>query len=177
MRTPPRFPAVAAIGAVLLSSLALATDSKGKDFVTDAIQGNFGEVQVGQLAQQRATSPAVKDFGAMLAKDHEAANRQAMEAAKSLGVTPPTDAGREQKSVYEKLSQLQGPQFDREFVKAMVKDHQEDIAKYRKEAGRHADAAVEYAKKTLPDLQKHLQMAQHLQSQQKVASASSSTSK
>ena len=63
MRTPTRFPAVAAIGTVLLSSLALATDSKGKDFVTDAIQGNFGEVQVGQLAQQRATSPAVKDFG------------------------------------------------------------------------------------------------------------------
>ena len=81
MTRPTGFPAVAAIAAVLVSPLAFAAGSKDKDFVTDAIQGNFGEVQVGQLAQQKATSPAVKDFGAMLAKDHEAANRQAMEVA------------------------------------------------------------------------------------------------
>lgn len=34
----------------------------------------MSEVELGQLAQQKGTNPAVKDFGVMMVKDHSAAN-------------------------------------------------------------------------------------------------------
>jgi putative membrane protein len=54
-----------------------------------------------------------------------------------------------------------GAAFDREFKQAMVKDHREDIAKYKKEA-RSKGPLAEFAQQTVPTLEKHLQHAQAL---------------
>jgi hypothetical protein len=54
----------------------------------------------------------------------------------------------------------------------MIKDHQDDIAKYEKEANSGSGPAADYARQVLPDLRKHLQMAQQLQQQMRSASAS-----
>jgi putative membrane protein len=43
----------------------------------------------------------------------------------------------------------------------MVKDHQEDIAKYKKQASSKGTLA-EFAQQTVPTLEKHLQHAQAL---------------
>jgi hypothetical protein len=52
-------------------------------------EGNFAEVQMGELAQKNGQSPAVKSFGEMLQSDHSAANEKALDAAKELGVKAP----------------------------------------------------------------------------------------
>ena len=52
-------------------------------------------------------------------------------------------------------------EFDRQFAKEMVEDHQKDIAAFQK-ASSMSDAAGMFAKDTLPTLQHHLQMAQSL---------------
>jgi putative membrane protein len=152
--------------AVLLTlagtSWAWAADTSGDSFIKEAIQGNLAEVKVGQLAQDKGASQGVKDFGAQLAKDHDKANQSATQVAQQLNVTPPDAPGMKQKAVYTKLSALSGDKFDREFAKSMVKDHQEDIAKYQKEAQQSGPAA-DYAKATLPKLREHLKMARDLQ--------------
>lgn len=107
----------------------------------------------------------------MLVKDHQAANEKATEVAQHLSITPPDKPGLRQKSVYDKLSHLSGARFDREFAKSMVKDHQEDIAKYQKES-QITGAAADYAKQTLPKLHDHLKMAEELEQSTKVASGS-----
>lgn len=73
--------------------------------------------------------------------------------------------------MYTKLSALSGDHFDRQFIKDMVKDHQEDIAKYQKEASQGGPAA-DYAKQTLPKLCEHLKTAQELEQSEHVATAS-----
>ena len=145
-------------------SLALASQT----FITEAIQGNYAEVEMGKIAQQNGQRDEVKSYGQMLVTDHGAANRKAMEAAKALNVTPPTGPSDKQNAGRAKLEKQQGAAFDKAFAHHMVMDHKKDIAAYEKEA-KQTDAAAQYAKETLPTLRKHLENAQALE---KNASAS-----
>jgi putative membrane protein len=149
---------------VMLSAAAVAQDKGSQKFITEAIEGNLAEVSMGELAQKNAQEANVKAFGQMLTSDHGAALQSAKEAATSLGVTPPTSPNAKQKADYDKMAKLNGAAFDKAFAKHMVMDHKKEIAAYRK-ASKSKDAAGQYAQKTLPTLQKHLETAQSIQRQ------------
>jgi putative membrane protein len=148
--------------ATLLSPLALA-DMQGSTFMRKAIEGNLAEIKVGQLAQQKGASEGVRHLGAILEQDHSKANQNAMTAAAAVGVTPPTEPGAKERAEYQRLAALSGARFDRAFVRDMVKDHEKDIAKYRREAEAGGDEAATYAKASLPTLEKHLRLAESLE--------------
>jgi len=161
-----------AIASVLLLtsvgiSIGWAADGDSEKFIEEAIQGNLAEVQVGQLAQEKGAIQGVRDFGAMLVKDHQMANEKATEVAQHMSVKVPDKPGLKQKALYDRLSRLSGTQFDRAFLESMVKDHREDIAQYQKES-RFTGAAADYAKQTLPKLHDHLKMAEELEQSTKV---------
>lgn len=171
--------ALAAAGVLLGltgASLAAAADASGGKFIKEAIQGNLAEVKVGQLAQEKGATQGVKDFGAALAKDHGSANDNATQAAQQMKVTPPGKPNMKQTQVYDRLAKLSGEKFDQQFIKAMVKDHKEDIAKYERESNQSGPAA-DYAKQTLPALKSHLKMAEDLAGSEHVALASQGSKK
>jgi putative membrane protein len=140
---------------------AKTADKVSQKFIKAAIEGDIAEIDVGKLAQEKGQSEAVKNYGAMLVKDHGAHKAKAEEVASQLGVTPPTGSSFGEKATYAKLKLLSGGTFDRSFAKSMVKDHRDDIKDYRKEASKN-DPAGQLAKETLPTLEKHLQAAQRL---------------
>jgi putative membrane protein len=154
--------AMFATALLISASGAAAQDKASQKFLTEAIEGNYAEVQMGQLAQKNGQSDAVKSFGQMLVKDHGSANDKAIKAAQDNGVTPPTGPNAKQKSEYDKMAKMNGAAFDKAFGQHMVADHKKDIAEYQKEA-KKTDAAGKYAADALPTLQKHLQTAQSLQ--------------
>lgn len=143
-------------------------DKASQKFIKTAIEGDIAEIDVGKLAQEKGQSEGVKQYGAMLVKEHGAHKAKAEEVASQLGVTPPTGSGFGAKATYAKLKLLSGDTFDRSFAKSMVKDHQDDIKEYQKEASK-SDAAGQLAKETLPTLRKHLQAAQQLTTQKQSA--------
>lgn len=156
-----------ATAVVLLASLtgiAAHAEDKGKDdgFIKEAIQGNLAEQKLGKLAQEKGASEGVRNFGMHLEKDHSAANRNAMETARSLGIAAPSEPNKKQQETYDRLSKLSGDAFDKAFIKDMVKDHKKDVNKYTEES-KESGAAGTYAKETLPHLKQHLQMAESLQ--------------
>jgi putative membrane protein len=152
-----------AVLAVFAASPALAAGEASQAFLKKAIEGNYAEIQMGKLAQQNGQNENVKKFGQMLSDDHSAANQKAMDAAKSMNVTPPDGPSAKQKAEYEKMTKMSGGRFDHEFAVHMVADHEKDIAEYKKEA-RQSDAAGEYAKAQIEVLQKHLDTAKSLRS-------------
>jgi putative membrane protein len=159
-----RIPALIA-ATVLLATAAVAQDKASQKFITQAIEGNYAEVSMGELAQKNGQSAEVKAFGQMLSTDHGAANQQANQAATSLGVAnPPSGPNAKQKSDFDKMAKTTGPAFDKAFAQHMVADHKKDIAAYQK-ASKAKDAAGQYAQSTLPTLQKHLETAQSVQKQ------------
>src|SRR4051794_23595135 len=105
-------------------------DKASQKFLSEAIEGNLAEVQMGKLAQQNGASDRVKQYGQMLEKDHSDANQKALSAANSLSLNPPSEPNKKQKADYERFKKMNGAQFDREFGKHMVMDHQKDIKAY-----------------------------------------------
>ena len=142
---------------------AFAKDKPSETFLKKAIEGNFAEVSMGDLAQKNGQGDDVKSYGKMLSTDHAAANQRALEAAKGLGVNPPSGPNAKQKADYEKMSKMSGAAFDKMFATHMIADHQKDIAEYMK-ASKVRDAAGEYATGQIETLQKHLDAAKSVKS-------------
>ena len=134
-------------------------------FMNDAIEGDLSEIDMGKLAQQKGQSEGVKQFGQMLEQDHGQHLQKAKQTAEQLGLTAPSEPNAKQKSMYGHLSSLSGAQFDGEFAKDMAADHKEDISKYQKQAKSRGPLG-DFAQQTIPTLQKHLQTAESLNSQQ-----------
>jgi putative membrane protein len=147
--------------ALLLATTAYAAESASQRFLKKAIEGNYAEMEMGQLAQQNGQSDDVKKYGQMLSDEHSAANEKAMDVARSAGVAAPDGPNAKQKSDYEKMAKMTGAKFDREFARHMVADHQKDIAEYKK-AAKQSNEAGEYAKAQIPVLQEHLDTAKSL---------------
>jgi putative membrane protein len=132
-------------------------------FLEDAAQAGMTEVQLGQLAVQKATNADVKSFGQKMVDDHTAAGNQLNALATQKGVTLPRSPSAMQKGNVDRLSRMTGATFDRAFMDQMVKDHKAVVAAFDMASRRSRDADVKrFAASTLPTLQGHLQMAQSL---------------
>lgn len=142
---------------------ASAKDKPSEAFLKKAIEGNYAEVSMGDLAQKNGQSDGVKSFGKMLSTDHAAANQKATDAAKSIGMNPPTGPNAKQKAEYDRMSKTSGTEFDKIFATHMIADHRKDIAEYKK-ASKMKDAAGDYASGEIDTLQKHLDTAKSLKS-------------
>jgi len=131
-------------------------------FVMDAVKGDNGEVAIGQLAQAKGQSQAVKDFGKLLVSDHGAHKQELASLAQSANVPVTDEATDEAKANLEKLTGLSGAEFDKQFKTTMVEDHQKDIERYEKQANSSDPQTAALAQKTLPTLRKHLEVAKGL---------------
>jgi predicted outer membrane protein len=171
---------------------AATASTSDKQFVKNMIQANMAEIQLGQLAADHAQNSDVKEYARMIVDDHTKANQKLLTLAQQLGVDQPNGLDAKHKAIEARLSKLNGAEFDRQFMQAMVQDHQQVISKTKQEAPGAAgntgtgttgatgtsgstspspsagmdqapDTARQYASMTLPILQKHLQDARQIQ--------------
>jgi putative membrane protein len=152
--------------AMLAASAAFAAGSgSDSEFAKKAAEGGMAEVAAGRLASTKGQSASVKSFGQRMVTDHSKANDELKAAAAKSGVTLPSTSSQKQKEDATKLAQMQGAQFDKEYSQMMVKDHEEDVALFQKEASSGSDPNLKaFAQKTLPTLQEHLKMAKDMES-------------
>ncbi len=137
-------------------------------FATKAAQGGMAEVKLGELAKEHASSSDVKTFGQRMIDDHTKANDELKTVASKKGITLPTDIDAKDQATYDRLSKLNGAAFDRAYMRDMVSDHRTDISEFKKEASSGTDPDLkEFASKTLPTLESHLQLAQTTESKVK----------
>ena len=151
--------------------------SSDRKFIMKAAEGGMAEVELGQLASQRASDPEVKQFAQRMVADHTKANDQLKQLAAGKNVPLPTDLPAAAKRERDKLSKLSGAQFDREYMRHMTSDHKKDTSEFRSAAKSAKDPDVkQFASTTLPTLEEHLQMAQSIEKSTK-SSASKATGK
>ena len=160
--------AVAATG--LLAAGLFADDvRKGKSgdepfsdkmFVEKAAVGGMFEVKSSQVAQQMATDTNVKTFAAHMVKDHTKANQELMSLARTKGWQLPTMLDQKHQDMLNQLSKKQSAEFDKAYMDIQVKAHDKTVALFEKAAENCKDADLKaWAKKTLPTLKEHQQMA------------------
>lgn len=138
-------------------------------FLRKAAMAGTLEIDASNLAQSRASSPAVKSFATQMIQDHRAAEAKLKQQAQRLGVQLPATPLQKDQQTLAKLGQLKGAEFDRAYAEQVGVDaHQDAVALFRKAADDAKDDGVKsFARQTLPTLEHHLEMAQKMASQVK----------
>jgi putative membrane protein len=138
-----------------------ATHTTDQTFVTKAGHANMAEIEFGRLAETKASSAEVKAFGKRMIEDHQKALDNLKTVAQKENITLPTTLDPKDQALKDRLGKLSGQAFDRAYMTAMVKDHQEDVAQFRAESRNAKKADIkEYASSTLPTLEGHLKLAE-----------------
>ncbi len=151
------------------SSTATARPAKGSDamarsdrkFLEEAYMGSMAEVRLGKLAQDKASSQEVKDFGKRMVDDHGKEIERLSKIASEDGVKLPSQLDRKHEKTYDRLSKLSGAEFDRAYMKEMTSDHKKDVSEYQKAAKSAKDDELQqHAQQAVPTLREHEKMAQ-----------------
>jgi len=142
---------------LIIASAAAFAAAPDASFYKTLAQGGIAEVEAGKLAQQKGADPKVKDFGAMMVKDHSAANEQLKALAAGKGIDLPGSSSTSQMAAKAKLEVLSGGTFDKSYVEDQVKAHRETVELLKKEiaTGQDPDAKA-FAQKVLPTVESHL---------------------
>ena len=141
------------------------TPMSDADFTREAAQGGMAEVKMGQLAQDKGTTDAVKNFGQRMVADHSKANDDLKTAASQSNISVPDGISPKDQATYDRLSKMSGTDFDQAYAKAMLHDHMHDIAAFRNESQNGKDPNIkQFASQTLPTLQSHMKQA-HMMAQ------------
>jgi putative membrane protein len=137
--------------------------SADRQFMTKAAMMDMAEIQTGRLAVSQGASESVRQFGQRMIDDHTRTSQQLMQIASAAGFTPPQTLDAKHQAAAAKLSGLTGAEFDRAYMKQMVKDHQEAVSLYQRQSTRGSMADLRsFASATLPALQEHLTMARSM---------------
>jgi putative membrane protein len=117
-------------GAVGTAGSGESTVSNGdKDFVKDLAIANTAEIELGRLAVERGANPEVKKFGQMMIDDHTKANDDLTSVASQHSIPVVNELDDQHRDLRDKLSKLQGMDFDREYIDAMVDGHEKVLDK------------------------------------------------
>jgi len=136
-----------------------------KEFILNAAQGGMTEVELGKLAQEKASSPDVKQFGSRMVTDHSKVDTDLKTVAAKEGVTIPGSLDAKHQASVERLSHLSGSAFDRAYVRVMVRDHEKDAAEFRQASTAAQDPDVKtFAGDNLKVIESHLSDIKSIQS-------------
>ncbi len=152
---------IAAAGLLFCVNVA-AEAQEGNDmkFAREAALGGMTEVQLGQLAVQKSSNDKVREFGQRMIDDHSKANDELKSVAAKDNIALPSQLDAKHRGMVDRFARMTGTQFDRVYVRDMVRDHQNAIAEFQKEANDGTNPDLKnFASSTLPTLQDHLRLA------------------
>lgn len=136
-----------------------------REFVLQAQPMNIAEVKLGELARDYAWHNDVKQLGRKLMQDHNEANRKLAEMARNAGIGTSDQMDLQHQQIEDRLLELEGDEFDREFLRAQLNDHQRMISLFEREASEGEDPDIrKFAQGHVPVLQQHMRQIQGMTS-------------
>jgi putative membrane protein len=136
-----------------------------RTFIIAASLGGAAEVELGKLAEQKSQNGSVKTFAQRMVEDHSAANSQLAKLAEADHVIV-DQPDPEHKQMQDGLAGLTGAEFDIEYLRVQVQDHQRAVQLLEYEIGSGEDADAQgLASKLLPTVFMHLEMARDILAQ------------
>ena len=140
-------------------------NTSDRTFVQQLAIGNAAEIELGKLAQQKASGEPIKNFAQTMVNDHQEAGRRLADLANAAGLQLPSGLDDEHRALREHLEQVSGTAFDVAYAQAQLQDHQRTLQLLEYEIGSGQDEALRrFAAESLPQIRKHLEMAQNIAS-------------
>jgi putative membrane protein len=156
-----------------LSGPAIAQKSEGDArFARQAAMGGMMEVELGRIAVQKSSNDKVKEFGQRMIDDHSKGGEELKGIAAKNNFNIPSQLDERHSAIVKGYANMSGTEFDRSYIRDMVKDHQTSISEFQKEANNGLNADLKsWATTTLPMLQEHRRIAQETDSSLSVTSS------
>ena len=156
------FLALSGVSGAVMSAGAEHGVPEPATFVTKAAQAGITEVEAAKVALEKSQDPSIRSFAQRMVTDHGKANKELESLAKTKGLDVPKKLDAEHQSMLDALSAKTGAEFDREYSRHMKMDHSKAIGLFEA-ASKSTDADLAgFAKKTLPTLKQHKQLAEEL---------------
>lgn len=153
--------------ALLVTSMVAAQTSSTADvdkaFLHKSAQGNLAEIQLGKLALKKSHNQNVRAFANKMVHDHTKIMQNMRPIALRMGLSNATTLTSEDQIEMQRLRSMSGDEFNRQYVSAMVKDHQNDLRDFKQESESTADPSL---KKTVDEaygvIQHHAELVDQL---------------
>lgn len=130
------------------------------NFAVCAAEGSLMEIKLSELAQTNASSAKVKEFSKTMFDDHSASNMKLRKIADEKKISLPGKLSDKSQKNYDSFTKKTGKDFDKAYIRCMVKDHKHDICAFEREAKKGKDADLKkWASEEVPVLKRHLEMA------------------
>jgi putative membrane protein len=129
----------------LVPSRGVAQSDDDKQFLATAAQSDQNEIKLSELAEDKASSPAVKNFAKKMVTEHKKMSASMMPFAEQTGLTPPSGPDADHQKEYDKLNGLSGSDFDKEYIDQMVTDHSKALDAFTTESKDTKDAKLRAA--------------------------------
>jgi putative membrane protein len=136
------------------------SNTQDKLFVRQAALGGRAEIDLGKLAQTKASADPVRSFAKRMVDDHGKSNDQLAKLARGVNAQVPKDLDAEHKTVRGELDKASGRDFDLAYLSSQVQDHQRaaNLLQYELSFGQN-EPLKHYAAENLPVVLEHLEVA------------------
>ena len=144
---------------------APAAQTSAAEFAAKAAAGDAFELQAAQIAQQRATQPAVKAFAAMMLRDHGKSQADLKEALAQSGeaLTAAGALSPGQQQGLADLSKASAQDFDKAYMAGQVQAHEDALTLMQDYAQNGDNSALKaFAAQAAAVVQHHYEMAKTL---------------
>ncbi len=149
-----------------------------QQFMKKAAQDDLAEVELGKLAQQKASASEVKQFAQEMSNQHQQNLDKLKDVAQEENVQLPTEPNAQASKEKQKLDKLSGKQFDQRYTAYEAREHKQDIATFQRAERTAKDPALKsYISQTLPTLKQHEHMAMQAEKGKPMSSGKNASSK
>ena len=134
------------------------------DFVQKAAMSDMYEIQAGKLAADKSQSDAVKQFGRQMVDAHSKTTEELTSIVKTKNIKvdlPPKLDAKHQKLI-DDLNSVSAQDFDKTYADQQVDAHKEAVDLFKKYASKGDPDVKQFAEKTLPTIEHHLEDAKKL---------------
>jgi putative membrane protein len=136
-----------------------------QDFVNKVAISDIFEIQSSQLALSKQADKDTKPFAQRMVTDHQKTSKElkSLVDGGKVKATLPSALDAEHQKMLDDLKAKNGKDFDQSYDQIQVKAHQDAVALFNAYAKSGDDPELKkWAAKTLPNLERHLTMAQKL---------------
>jgi len=130
------------------------------DFLVQAIASNVAEVKMAERALKASKNDEVRKFALKMIADHTKNRELLMDIAKQEKVAVVEGLEKERQAKMDQLNKLEGEEFDREYMRLMVDEHEKALKLYEDGAkSAKNDKLRDIATKTATSVKSHMEEA------------------
>lgn len=143
------------------NTIVVIENNNDTTFLRKAAEMQLEMIELGKLAQEKASSPELKELGRVMEEENTKYQTEINALAQSKSVSMPNSVTDDSMDTFNDLKEETGNDFDKNYSDRMVDQHEDAIELFEKAASDSEDPEIKaWASGKLPTLRTHLKQVE-----------------